>query len=114
MPSPIPKRLLPDDVLVRPLDTASRRGGEFLEPVAMRHARLDRNVASGMHGAPYQLQQATVALMFVDAANTDGALEVAPGSKVSGDGGESWYTVEAVHAFSAFGGVHHWELELRR
>ena len=114
MPSPIPKRLLPDDVLVRPLDTASRRGGGFLDPVELAHVRLDRNVGSGMHPVPYQLQQATVALLFIDAARTDGAFEVPAGSKVSGDGGESWYTVEAVHAFGAFGGVHHWELELRR
>ena len=113
MPSPIPASLLPHSVLVRPLDTSSSRGGEYLEAVELTHVRLDRNVAAGAHSAPYQLQEATVALLFVDAVNTGGAFEVAAGSKVSGDGGESWYTVEAVHAFEAFA-MHHWELELRR
>ena len=114
MASPIPASLLPHGVLVRPIDTSSRRGGEFLDPVELSRVRLDRNVSAGAHSVPYQLQESTVALLFVDAVTTSGAFEIVPGSKVSGDGGESWYTVEAVHAFEAIGGIHHWEAELRR
>ena len=108
---PIPKRALPLTALVKVPDPESDRGGAFCEPVEIGHVRYEQT--HSIRRTDYQLADGTSGLMFVDAANSEGAFEVPAGAKVSVDGGATWMTVNASQRFEAFGNVHRWELELR-
>ena len=107
----IPVQLLPASMSVRLPVHGSDRGGGFGEAFEVGNVRVERTLPIRENG--YQLQDTTNALVFVDAANSTGAVELPAGTKVSFDGGAHWSTVNACHAFEDFAGhVHHWELEV--
>lgn len=108
----IPRSLLPFAALVRVPDPASEYGGEHLAPVELRGVRFV--AVWELRRQDALLSDGAKGVLYVDAANTQGAFRVPEGSLVSVDGGESWMSVEECREYEAFAGrVHHWELVLR-
>lgn len=107
---PIPKRLLPHSVAVEVPKADALMGGEYEEPVRLDGVCVEP--VSKVRPTSYQLQDATNAVMYVDAVNTKGAFAIPAGSLVTLSEGEAPSNVSACHALSAFGRVHHWEVEL--
>lgn len=66
-----------------------------------------------MRATDYQLQDGTSGLLFVDAVNTAGAVELPAGSLVSVDGGPECCVSSCTRCVDERGRVHHWEVELR-
>ena len=103
---PIPKRLLPDTMLVRVPDG----DGGYAEGVAVARVRFVRSQAAGDDA--HRSADAGQGRVFVDAHNSIGAFEVPAGSRVV-IGGHS-YLVERCWVRCGWDGrVHHWELDVR-
>lgn len=107
---PIPKRLLPSSCTVRLPKADALMGGEYEEPVILAGVAVEP--VDRVRPTAYQLQDVTNAIMYVDAVNTEGAIRIPPGSLVTLEGETSPSSVSACHEFSAFGRMHHWEVEL--
>lgn len=102
----IPRRLLPDSMLVRVPDTF----GGFSDAVQVSHVRFARKqvVVDDAHRSA----DAGAGKAYVDAVNSVGAFEVPAGSRAE-IGGHS-YLVAECKRYEGFGGtVHHWELILK-
>lgn len=99
---PIPRNLLTDAMVVcEPTDD-----GEYGEPKTVRHVRFERmhEVADDAHRI-----DCVGGKVFVDAVMSDGAFEVAAGSRIEIDGVK--LLVKSCSRFAdANGRVHHWEL----
>ena len=112
---PIPRRLLPDSMTARPaLAGPGHAGGEVGEPVEVGHVRFAR--ASALRLNAYQLADESKGVVFVDAASSEGAVELPVGSMLTvrqASGGTFEVCVTACRAYEGAGGrVHHWELEV--
>ena len=94
---PIPRRLLPDDMLVLPSDGQ----GGYGDARMVRHVRLE--LADGVADDPHR-DSARSGRVFVDAVNSRGAFEVPAGSRV--------VVVRCRRCCVVRGQVHHWELEV--
>ena len=104
-PKPIPRRLMPDAMLVRVPD--GRGGYEQGVPVArVRFVRAQRAADDAHRSA-----DAGAGTVYVDARTSIGAFEVPAGSRVV-VGGHSHLVRECRRVCDLFGRVHHWELEL--
>lgn len=102
---PIPRRLLPDDMLVYPSDGQ----GGFGEPRLVRHVRLETTdeVVEDPHRS-----SARSGRIFVDAANSAGAFEVPAGSRVLVGSLPRMMVRSCKRCAVVRGVVHHWELEV--
>ncbi|MEG2532907.1 MAG: putative minor capsid protein [Gordonibacter sp.] len=107
---PIPLSLLPDDMSVRvPVD--SDYGGEHsADSVLVRHVRFVDSSAMARKG--YVLSDGSKGLVYVDAANSDGAFVIPVGSLVK-IGDDDLSIVKVVPCKGFFGVIHHWEIEVR-
>ena len=101
----IPRRLLPDDAVVRVPD-----GGGFAEGVAVRHVRFVR--AQSVVDDDHRSADAGAGKVYVDAMNSAGAFEVPAGSRID-IGGHSYLVAECKRCEGYAGRVHHWELVVR-
>lgn len=104
---PIPKRLLPDDMIVR----AAVGDGTFKQAVQVRHVRFegDESVSADAHRSA----DAGAGKVFVDAVNSVGAFEIPAGSRVIVGAGHSMLVAECKRCCVIRGQVHHWELVVR-
>ena len=104
---PIPRRLLPDDMLAWPSDG----NGGFLATRMVHHVRLEweQDAVDDAHRSA----DAGRGRVFVDASNSDGAFEVPAGSRVLVGAGPSMHVVACKRCCVIRGEVHHWELTLR-
>lgn len=102
---PIPRRLLPDDMLVWPSDGQ----GGLLEPRLVRHVRLELvdEVVEDPHRA-----SARTGRIFVDAVNSADAFEVPAGSRVVVGSLPGMRVLSCKRCCVVRGQVHHWELEV--
>ncbi|MDN0068609.1 putative minor capsid protein [Collinsella ihumii] len=103
---PIPRRLLPDDMLVFLPAEGDGRGESRL----VRHVRFERSqetVADAHRSA-----DAGRGTVFVDAVNSEGAFEVPAGSRVLVGAGPSMMVRACRRCRVVRGQVHHWELEV--
>lgn len=107
MTAPIPRRALPSSCAVRV--PAREGGGEFGDPVEIRHVRLE--AADALRATGYQLRDTATGLLFVDAVSSEGAFAIPAGSLVSVDGGPE-SCVASCEERRDFGRVHHWEVVL--
>ena len=98
---PIPKRLLPDEMLVYPPDG----DGQVRR---IRHVRLEweQSACADAHRAA----DGGGGLIFVDAVNSEGAFEVEAGSRVLVGSGPSMFVRKCRRCCVVRGQVHHWEL----
>lgn len=103
---PIPRRLLPDDMLVFLPDGAGGRGESRL----VRHVRFER--AEGVVSDAHRSADAGHGTVFVDAVNSEGALEVPAGARVLIGAGPSMLVRSCRRCCVVRGQVHHWELEV--
>jgi hypothetical protein len=102
---PIPRRLLPDDMLVYPADGA----GGFGEARLVRHVRLELSEAICDDGAS---AAAVAGRVFVDAVNSPGAFAVPAGSRVLIGPLPRMIVRSCKRCCVVRGQVHHWELEV--
>ena len=103
---PIPRRLLPDDMLVFLPDGGGGRGESRL----VRHVRFERSeecVADAHRSA-----DAGRGTVFVDAMDSEGAFEVPAGARVLIGSGPSMLVKACGRCCAVRGQVHHWELEV--
>lgn len=100
---PIPRRLLPDQMLVYP----DRGDGTFGRPVLVRHVllQLEEQAVDDGHRSV-----ACAGRVYVDAVNSEGAFEVPAGSKVIVGASPSMRVVRCRRCCVVRGQVHHWEL----
>ena len=103
---PIPKRLLPDDMLV----FLPAEGGGRGESRLVRHVRFER--AEGVVSDAHRSADAGYGTVFVDAVNSEGALEVPAGARVLIGAGPSMLVRSCRRCCVVRGQVHHWELEV--
>jgi 6,7-dimethyl-8-ribityllumazine synthase len=104
---PIPKRLLPDDMIVAP----AKGDGSFGLPVQIRHVRFERT--EGVCDDEHRTADGGAGKVFVDAVNSAGAFEVPAGSRAIVGAGHSMLVAECRRCCVIRGVVHHWELTLR-
>ncbi|MDD6601758.1 minor capsid protein [Parafannyhessea umbonata] len=102
---PIPRRLLPDDMLVYPSDGQGGRGAARL----VRHVRLE--LADEVSDEPHR-ESAPAGRVFVDAVNSAGAFEVPAGSRVVVGSLPGMLVRRCRRCAVVRGQVHHWELEV--
>lgn len=103
---PIPRRLLPDDMLVFPSDGA----GGFSDCRMVRHVRFVR-ADEMIDGDPHR-DSAVAGRVYVDAVNSKGAFEVPAGSKVLVNSEPRMMVRSCKRCCVVRGQVHHWELEV--
>ncbi len=103
---PIPRRLLPDDMLVRP----AAGDGTFLPTALVRHVRFE-HAESAVDDA-HRSADGGAGRVFVDAVNSEGAFEVRAGSRVLIGAGPSMLVRSCRRYCVILGQVHHWELEV--
>ena len=103
---PIPKRLLPDDMLV----FLPAEGGGRGESRLVRHVRFEREESAVADA--HRSADAGQGTVFVDAVNSIGAFDVPAGSRVAVSG-HSMMVAESHACCDLFGRVHHWELKVR-
>lgn len=103
---PIPRRLLPDDMLV----FLPAEGGGRGESRLVRHVRFER--AEGVVSDTHRSADAGHGTVFVDAVNSEGALEVPAGARVLIGAGPSMLVRACRRCCVVRGQVHHWELEV--
>ncbi|WP_346697402.1 minor capsid protein [Thermophilibacter mediterraneus] len=103
---PIPRRLLPDDMLVWP----AAGDGTYLPTVMVRHVRYERreSVVTDAHRSA----DGGSGRVIVDAVNSEGAFEVPAGSRVLVGAGPSVMVLSCRRCCVVRGQVHHWELEV--
>ncbi|MGI6535104.1 MAG: minor capsid protein [Eggerthellaceae bacterium] len=102
---PIPRRLLPDDMLVFP----SNGDGTFGAAKMVRHVRLE--LTDSVMDDPHR-ESAPSGRIFVDAVNSAGAFEVPAGSRVLVGALPRMYVRSCKRCVVVRGQVHHWELEV--
>ena len=110
MTPPIPRRMLPSTAEVRVPDASPGLGGRYLDPVTLRHVRLDREDGASHDG--YRLSAGALGTLYVDAVSTEGAFAIPRGSLVSVDGGEPAAATSCEELRDGMGRVHHWEVAL--
>lgn len=103
---PIPRRLLPDDMLVWP----ARGDNTFEAPRLVRHVRMEW--AQGSCEEVCHVADAGRGTVFVDAESSEGAFEVPVGSRVLVGRGPSVFVRACRRCCVVRGRVHHWELEV--
>ena len=103
---PIPRRLLPDDMIVWP----AVGDGTLGEARIVRHVRMDW--AQDASGDAHREAEGCHGTVFVDAANSAGAFEVPAGSKVLVGAGPSARVRRCRRCCVVRGHVHHWELDV--
>lgn len=109
MLTPIPLSVMPSTVLVK-TPKESDFGGDFNEPVEIKHVRFDD--AAALVRNAYVLSDGAKGLLFIDAVNSRGAFDIPVGSLVSIDGDE-YCMAGKVSPYKGFDGViHHWEIEV--
>ena len=103
---PIPRRLLPDDMMVWP----ALGDGSFGEVALVRHVRFERreSVVDDAHRSA----DGGAGLVVVDAVNSEGAFEIPAGSRVLVGAGPSTHVLRCRRCCVVRGHVHHWELEV--
>lgn len=104
---PIPKRLLPDDMLVRPADGE----GGFKGCRMVRHVRLEREESVSNDG--HRSADGGHGRVYVDAVNSAGAFEIPAGSRVIVSDNPSMVVESCKRCCVIRGQVHHWELVVR-
>lgn len=103
---PIPRRLLPDVVVVRvPDGDGGYERGRTIENVRFERRRSTVD-------EPHRSADAGAGTVYVDAVNSAGAFEVPPGSRIE-IRGVSLYVASVKACEGAAGRVHHWELSVR-
>lgn len=102
---PIPRRLLPDDMLVLPSDGQ----GGYGDARMVRHVRLE--LADDVADDPHR-GSARSGRVFVDAVNSRGAFEVPAGSRVVVGLLPGMRVLRCRRCCVVRGQVHHWELEV--
>ncbi len=102
---PIPRRLLPDKVEVCAPDG---RGG-YEEARTIRHVRFERTQRAC--DEEHRSADAGGGVIFIDARASDGAFEIATGSRILVDG-QSLYATEVKRLCTANGSNHHWEVSV--
>lgn len=104
---PIPKRLLPDDMIVWP---AYGEGG-FLPCRTVSHVRFEReeSVCADAHRSADGGHRR----VFMDAVNSAWAFEVPAGSRVLIGEGPSMVVASCARRCVVRGQVHHWALVVR-
>ncbi|WP_417134897.1 putative minor capsid protein [Rubneribacter badeniensis] len=103
---PIPRRLLPDDMMVWP----ALGDGTLGEAALVRHVRFERT-ESAVDDA-HRSADGGAGRVFVDAANSEGAFEIPAGSRVLVGAGPSLHVASCRRCCVLRGQVHHWELEV--
>lgn len=103
---PIPRRLLPDDMLVYLPDGRGRRGESRL----VRHVRFEREESAVADA--HRSADAGHGTVFVDAVNSEGSFEVPAGARVLIGAGPSMLVRACRRCCVVRGQVHHWELEV--
>lgn len=104
---PIPKRLLPDDMLVWVPDG----DGGFCSPARLvRHVRFER--VEAVADDPHRCADGGSGVVYVDGCNSAGAFEVPAGSRVLVGAGPSVFVRSCKRCAVIRGVVHHWELEV--
>lgn len=103
---PIPRRLLPDDMMVWPAEGDGALGRSRL----VRHVRFEyaQSVSSDAHRSA----DGGAGTVTVDAVNSEGAFEIPAGSRVLVGAGPSVFVKECRRCCVVRGQVHHWELEV--
>jgi hypothetical protein len=102
---PIPRRLLPDNMLVLPSDGQ----GGYGDARMVRHVRLE--LADDVVDDPHR-DSARSGRVFVDAVNSRGAFEVPAGSRVVVGSLPGMRVLRCRRCCVVRGQVHHWELEV--
>lgn len=102
---PIPRRLLPDDMLVRPADGQGGYGAVRM----VRHVRLE--LVDAVSDEPHR-ESSCSGRVFVDAVNSQGAFEVPAGSRVVVGSLPGMRVLSCRRCCVVRGQVHHWELEV--
>lgn len=105
---PIPRTLLPDTATVYLRDPDSDYEGSYLEPTEMRYVRFER--AEQLSGQGYKLTDGATGRVWIDKANTIGAMEVPAGSKLV-IGGEPLKVAKCMPHRDMLH-IHHWELDV--
>lgn len=105
---PIPRTLLPDTATVFLRDPDSDYEGSYLEPTEMRFVRFER--AEQLSGQGYKLTDGATGRVWIDKANTIGAMEVPAGSKLV-IGGEPLKVAKCM-TYRDMTRIHHWELDV--
>lgn len=103
---PIPRRLLPDDMMVWP----AAGDGSFGEAVLVRHVRFERRESAVADA--HRSADGGAGLVIVDAVNSEGAFEIPAGSRVLVGAGPSAFVRSCRRCCVIRGVVHHWELEV--
>lgn len=104
--SAIPRRFLPDSMLVRTPNSF----GDLGDAVKVSHVRFARKQSVCSDG--HRSADAGAGKVYVDAVNSAGAFEVPAGSRVE-IGGHSYLVAECKRCEGFGGKVHHWELVVR-
>ena len=104
--SAIPRRFLPDSMLVRVPDGL----GGFADVAEVSHVRFART--QSVSDDAHRSADAGAGKVYVDAVNSGGAFEVPAGSRVE-IGGHSYFVAECKRCEGFGGAVHHWELVVR-
>lgn len=108
---PIPKRILTQTATVR-IPVEGGFGGECTDPIEIKYVRFESKADISQND--YQLQAPVRGLLFIDAINSEPAIELPAGTMVSVDGEISEATVHScVPCRDGLGRIHHWEIELR-
>ena len=113
----IPKQLLKQDMLVKPL----LPDGTFGESRLVRHVLLQ--LAGSVVYDEHRSGDMGAGKVFVDATNSEGAFDVPPGSRIVGTAPPDLvelgapqalsYVAKKVQKFRVLRGVvHHWEIEV--
>ena len=103
---PIPRRLLPDDMLVWVPDSE----GGFERARLVRHVRFE--FAQGVVDEPHRASDGGHGRVLVDSVNSVGAFEVPAGSRVLIGAGPAVFVKSCKRCCVVRGQVHHWELEV--
>lgn len=102
--NPIPRRFLPDEMLVYP----AVGDGTFERARLLRHVRFESK--QSISSDPHRGTDAGTGKVFVDAVNTEGAFEIPAGSKVMINDLPTMQVTSCTPMRVIRGQVHHWEL----
>lgn len=103
---PIPRRLLPDTIVVRVPDG----NGGYGRGRTIANVRFERK--RSVVDEPHRSADAGGGRIYVDAVNSAGAFEIPPGSRVDVKG-MSLYVAAVKPCEGAAGRIHHWEVDVR-
>lgn len=102
---PIPRRLLPDDMLVWVPE-----GDGFAPAKMIRHVRFE--LEQSVVDDPHRSADGGHGVIYVDGTNSVGAFEIPAGSRVLVGAGPSVFVRACKRCAVIRGVVHHWELEV--